>query len=115
MVRANHSPRVRGLTRQRLADMQLPHRFAVIDAPLLLEAGWGPECDRILFVDTPLDLRRAWAAARGWSSDELARREARQLSLDEKRSRATHIIENNGTLAELEERVQQFVDSIGAR
>ena len=25
----------------------------VLDAPLLLEAGWGPMCDVILFVDTP--------------------------------------------------------------
>ena len=67
-------------------------KSVVIDAPLLLEAGWAPMCDAIVFIDTPEHVRMARAAARGWSEKHFRAREAIQLPLEEKRLRATHMV-----------------------
>ncbi|KKM15009.1 hypothetical protein LCGC14_1700400, partial [marine sediment metagenome] len=54
-------------------------RAIVIDSPLLYETGLDAVCDLVVFVDAPLEQRRRRvAAARGWSSGELARRESLQ-------------------------------------
>ncbi len=82
--------------------------LAVIDAPLLIEAGWAAMCDAILFVDTPQHLREEWAARRGWSVEELTRRENSQMDLSEKRDRANHRIVNDGDLKTLADRISQF-------
>ena len=43
-------------------------RAVVLDAAILLEAGWNTLCDRIVFVDAPRDQRLArLSAARGWT------------------------------------------------
>jgi dephospho-CoA kinase len=99
--------------RQRiLAEInQLPNEAApavVIDAPLLLEAGWGEVCQAVIFVDAPRETRLARAQVRGWTADELSRREAAQMPIEEKRRRATHVIQNAGSLAELEAEVDRF-------
>jgi dephospho-CoA kinase len=85
----------------------------VIDAPLLLEVGLDRECDAVVFVDAPRrDRLERVRANRGWSEPELDRRENAQWPLDRKRSRATHIIANDGDLAALEERAAATLRSI---
>jgi dephospho-CoA kinase len=69
----------------------------VIDAPLLVEAGWNEFCDRILFVEAPRAVRLARAAGRGWSEQEFADREARQHSCEVKRPLADVVIDNGGS------------------
>ncbi len=69
-----------------------PPAAIVLDAPLLIEAGWLPLCDLVLFVECDLATRQQRALARGWDSDELAHREAAQLPLDRKRREATHVV-----------------------
>jgi dephospho-CoA kinase len=79
----------------------------VIDAPLLFEAGSERFCDRVLCIDAPRGQRlQRVIATRGWSEAELARREAAQLSIEEKRKRADATIENDGTREQLRERVK---------
>lgn len=86
-------------------------RALVIDAPLLLEAGLGPSCDRVIFVDCPLETRRARVAeSRGWTPAELARREAAQWPLDRKRALAHHVIRNDGDPASLRAQVRAVLD-----
>lgn len=80
----------------------------VLDAALLLEAGWDHLCDQIVFVDVPRELRLARAQSRGWDAGELARREATQLPLAEKKRRATVCLDNSGSLAELVARVRKL-------
>ncbi len=76
-------------------------KSVVIVAPLLLEAGWAPMCDAIVFIDTPEHVRIARAAARGWSEKHFRAREAAQLPLDEKRIRATHTISGESSTEQL--------------
>lgn len=104
-------------TRRRLETIRDLHRdqgarVFVIDAPLLLEAGWGEACDQILFVDAPLERRRHFARERGWEPGEIERRDQAQLPLDEKRQRADWVIDNSGTLDALERQVAQFWQQI---
>jgi dephospho-CoA kinase len=74
----------------------------VVDSPLLFEANLDAECDFILFVDCRLDIRaKRLQATRGWSREELVRRESRQLPLSFKRDRADNIVTNNSDEAAL--------------
>ena len=93
-------PRIRANAQSRIAAarrMQPPPVAVIVDAPLLLEADWGPLCDLILFIETPREERLARAMKRGWTPEQFAAREASQMSLDAKRRHATHIIDNAST------------------
>ncbi len=71
----------------------------VLDAPLLFEAGLEKLCDSVVFVDARDDVRRKrLASSRGWTREELSRRENLQDSLISKRKRADYIIDNNDSL-----------------
>ena len=81
--------------RERLAQFESEAMAVVLDAPVMFKAGWDQMCDKIVFVDSDTSLRRLRARQRGWDADELARREARQTSIAEKRSKSTDIIDNS--------------------
>lgn len=99
-------PRIGVLLKEKTAKLAATGTPAVIlDAPLLLEAAWGPLCDLIVMVDTPLETRLARAAARGWDRNEFARRESAQWPVEKKRRHAQIIIPNDGTLDDLRGRV----------
>lgn len=76
-------------------------KSVLLDAAVMLESGWRDHCDAVIFVDTPLERRRAWVqASRGWSAEELMRREASQWSLADKRAAADAVVVNDGTIEE---------------
>jgi dephospho-CoA kinase len=79
-----------------------------LDAPVLLEAGWGPMCDILVMVDVPREVRLKRALERGWSEAEFDRREAAQWPIEDKRRAAQVTISNAGTEDELSEAVQKF-------
>lgn len=104
--------RMRRAEARRLAD-QRGAAAVVIDAPLLFEAGLDRECDRIIFVDAPRELRlERVRATRGWDEQELARREASQHPSEEKRRRATHVIVNDGSPEALARAVEAVFGAI---
>jgi dephospho-CoA kinase len=74
--------------------------IAVVEVPLLFEGGRHEVFDTTVAVVAEEPVRRERAAARGHALvDE---REARQLSQEEKASRADHVVENNGSVEDLE-------------
>ncbi len=87
------------------------HGAAVIDAPLLLEAGWGNLCDAIVFVDSPRESRVQRALLRNWTEEQFTRREAAQMPIDEKRRQATYIIANHQSAQDLKNAVREFWES----
>jgi dephospho-CoA kinase len=96
---------------------QLPDAFVptiVIDAALLIEAGWSSVCTAIVFVDCPREERLRRARQRGWTEEEFASREAAQLPIEEKRGRASHVIDNSGSLEELDGEVARLWAEINA-
>jgi dephospho-CoA kinase len=81
---------------------------AVLDAPLLVEAGWDRLCDWLVFVDAPRPLRLARALARGWSEEDFAVREGVQESLDYKRDLADVVVDNSGSPEHARAQVERF-------
>ncbi|HWI72633.1 MAG TPA: dephospho-CoA kinase [Baekduia sp.] len=75
-------------------------KAAVVETPLLFEAGMHQMYDATIAVVADEDIRRARAAARG--HEAVDERAARQLSQDEKAQRATFVVHNDGTEADLE-------------
>lgn len=86
----------------------------VLDAAVLLEAGWDAMCDVLVFVDAPAHTRRERARSRGWSEAEFAAREAAQESLEVKRQRADFEIDNSGDLEHLRGQVERFWHAFAA-
>lgn len=107
-------PLVRARRAELIADALARRAVAaVIDAPLLFEAGVDQECDAVVFVDTPRDLRlKRLRQSRGWSEAELERREQAQMRLDEKRRRSSYIIANTGDREVLARQVEQVLADV---
>jgi dephospho-CoA kinase len=104
-------PVIRGDLRQQIDEArQTAVDVVLVDAAVLLEAEWNPLCDAIVFLDTPIEQRRARVqASRGWSVDELAHREESQLPLAEKRAAADFVVDNSGTLDDAGEQLLRFL------
>lgn len=83
-------------------------RYLVLDAPVMLKAGWDSLCDVILYVDAPQEVRLQRALARGWTNEQFAAREAAQESLETKRRHAQVVIENGGKPEETAVRLAQW-------
>jgi dephospho-CoA kinase len=89
-------------------------RLIVLDAAIMLEAGWNGICDHLVFVDAPRQERlRRITEQRGWTSEELEARERAQLPLTEKAARADHALDNSGSLEHLGQQVDGFLRSWG--
>lgn len=84
----------------------------VLDAPVMMKAGWDKICDKIVYVDASHDVRLARAKARGWTDDEFRRREATQEALDVKRSRADVVFDNSTSPEAIRTQVATFWQSL---
>ena len=85
----------------------------ILDAALLLEAGWQELCQAVVFIDTPYDIRRQRVMQnRGWVDGELEKRESNQLSIEEKKSRSDYTIDNSGTLDEASQSLDKILSRI---
>jgi len=106
-------PRIGQHLQEQLADLHREGvRAAVLDAPVMLKAGWDRMCQRIVFVDAPRDVRLARARQRGWTEADFAAREAAQEPLETKRSRADVTIDNSLTRQHLFAQVDRFWQSL---
>jgi dephospho-CoA kinase len=85
---------------------------AVVETPLLFEAGMEGIYDATIAVLAGESLRSERAAARGHAL--VAERDARQLSQEEKASRATYVVCNDGTVGELEAQLSAVLAKLGA-
>lgn len=84
----------------------------VVDAAVMIKAGWDAMCDTIIFVDSPREVRLERARGRGWTEEEFTRREAAQEDLVVKRARADVIIDNAGTPEATSAQVERFWQSL---
>jgi dephospho-CoA kinase len=93
-----------------LAALPAATEVAVIEVPLLFESGMEQVFDTTVAVVAEDELRRERAAARGHALvDE---REARQLAQTEKASRAEHVVENDGSIEDLERALSALVERL---
>jgi len=108
-----HQLRVRQMT-DAMAQSAAVKAF-IWDTPLLFETGTYKECDTVVFVDSPLEIRQKRVANRGWDEAELARRENLQWPLDKKRSLCNDVIVNSGNGDDARGQVGQVLSRILAR
>ena len=87
----------------------------VLDAPVMVKAGWHVLCDLIVFVEASLEQRLARVGERGWSAEMFHNREAMQAGIDKKRQISKHVIDNNGTLEDAINQVSELWDGIQNR
>ena len=92
-------------------------RAVVLDIPLLAEAGWLKECEKLVFVECETEIRACRAAQKGhFSKKQLKKRENFQIFLDKKKKIADYIVDNNsGLSATAEQVVRIFTIIIGEK
>jgi dephospho-CoA kinase len=90
---------------------QPPPRAAVVEVPLLFEAGLDQLYDATIAVVSEETVRQRRAAARGHAAvDERA---ARQLPQEEKAQRATFVVRNDGSVEDLERQLSALLGKLG--
>lgn len=88
--------------------------IVVLEATLLVEAGYGPDFDLVVSVEADPAVRLARAVARGLSEDEARRRLEAQGDGAARRAGADLILDNDGTLDELERAVDRLMERLRA-
>ncbi len=77
--------------------------IAFVDVPLLFETGIDREVHKTIVVTAPEARQRQWALARpGMTAEKLQLILARQMPQDQKKKRADFVIDNTGTLEDLQ-------------
>ena len=83
------------------------------DVPLLFEVGLDRDCDAVVFVDTPRPIRlQRLQKNRGWTPEELDRREKLQFPLDKKTQLADYCMDNSRDQASTLRLVQKVLSQI---
>ena len=91
-------------------------KFIVLDAAVMMEAGWDHNCDRIIYVDAPADVRRRrLLEKRGWSEMEIEARAKSQLPVEDKRRRADFVIDNSGSPEAMAPQVKRVLEELGIK
>jgi dephospho-CoA kinase len=103
-------PLVQERTANWLFSLPEDTEFAVVEVPLLFEAGSDKVFDTTVAVVSGDEVRRERAAARGHALvDE---REARQLTQGEKAERAEHVVENDGSVEDLQRALSALLEKL---
>jgi dephospho-CoA kinase len=104
-------PIVRQLSQERFAALERDGvALAAYDVPLLFEVGLDQVLRPVVVVAASHETQVARVMARdGLSRDEAEARIAAQLPLAQKRARADHVLENDGSRAELSRQVSELV------
>lgn len=99
--------------REAVEQRDPPPRAAVVETPLLFEAGMEGIYDATIAIVADEEVRAQRAAARGHAAvDE---RHARQLPQEEKARRATFTVANSGTIEDLEVALSAVLDKLRQR
>ncbi|HBT77019.1 MAG TPA: dephospho-CoA kinase [Planctomycetaceae bacterium] len=86
-------PVIGGILEERLErEHAAGTRIALLDAPLLLEAGWDRLVEATVCVDCPEEIRLRRVLERGWAESDFRTRSLHQFTADEKRRRARWIV-----------------------
>jgi dephospho-CoA kinase len=96
--------------REQLEGASPPPPAAVVEVPLLFEAGMQDAFDATIAVIADEEMRAQRAASRPHQA--LDERAARQLSQEEKAQRATYVVVNDGTLDQLQRKLSGVLEML---
>jgi dephospho-CoA kinase len=87
----------------------------VHDIPLLVETGQADRFDQVLVVDVPPEIQLdRLMNARGMSEDEARARIASQASREDRLAKADLVVDNSGTPADLDRRINEIWSALTA-
>lgn len=93
----------------------LPETSTVVyDTPLMFEKQLQSQFDKVLIVSADTELRRSRLLDRGLELNDINARMANQATDDQRESIADFVIQNNGSLAQLQEQVAEVWLQISA-
>ena len=93
----------------------LPETSTVVyDTPLMFEKQLQGQFDKVLIVSADIELRRSRLLERGLELNDINARMANQATDEQRESIADFVIQNNGSLAQLQERVAKVWQEITA-
>ena len=98
-------PEVRRMFADGIQENLDSRRVVVLVNPLLIEMGTHRDCDIVVVVSTSIDTQVARSVARGMDESDVRARIAAQLPLAERAQVADVLIDNEGTLEDLEHEV----------
>ena len=92
------------------AYRQKEENMIVLDLPLLFEKQYEELCEEIIVVYIPRELQLERLMRRNqYTKQEALSRIDSQLSIEEKRKRATVLLDNQGTIQQLYQQVEQWL------
>jgi len=96
--------------RARLKELEKKrHPYCIVVVPLLVETGFQKLVDRVLVVEAPRERRIQWVMDRGGlSRQEVERIMEAQAPPETRRAIAHDIIDNDGSLEDLQAKVDRF-------
>jgi dephospho-CoA kinase len=92
-----------------------PDTVVVHDIPLLAEGQRAADFDAVIVVDVPAGLQVARLAGRGLPEDQARARMAAQATREQRLALADIVIDNSGTLEDLDRRVSEVWADLQAR
>lgn len=111
-------PRVRAHMDESLRKLAVskPESVVVLDVPLLLETGMDKGLAEVIVVYAPAAVQRRRLMLRdGFSADQAQARIDAQMPMEQKRSRATLVIDNGGDLSETEKQAMAIYRDLARR
>jgi len=107
-------PYIERRIREEIAEAQADPavNYVVLDAAIMLEAGWTGICDKLIFVDAPRSVRLDRVqSSRGWTDHDLVNREMVQMRVELKKKKADAVVDNGGTAEATLAQVNALVQS----
>jgi len=92
-----------------------PDTIIVHDIPLLAEGQRSSDFDVVVVVDVPVEVQVARLAGRGLPADQARARMAAQATREQRLAIADIVIDNSGSLTELDRRVTEVWSQLRAR
>ena len=106
-------PLVRRRVAEEVAARMGTHDVIVLDSPLLIETGTYRDCQQVIVVSALPETQIRRLVQRGMDEADARARLAAQMPLEEKRELADVVLDNEGTLEELEAQVDRFWRGLG--
>lgn len=104
---------VHPLVRQRFEELAAKARgVIVLEATLLVEAGYSPFFDLIIAVEAPCELRLERALERGMDEASFRARLLAQGDGEERREAAHRVIDNSGSLDHLRHQADELIEEL---
>lgn len=109
-------PEVFRLLAEGLDEYRESDRIVVFDAPLIMETGFDEACDVVVVVSAPAEAQVArMARDRAMPEADTRSRIAAQMPLEAKTRSADVVLDNGGTLQDLEAQIHRLWEDLLAR